>query len=97
MSLLARELSYFQGHPREEFHCTHFSCRPHKSEEIYHITAGSGLMELGGRQFMVQAGDTVCIDPGSEHGITNNSSGSTELKIIAVSSPPYQHSDTEVV
>jgi mannose-6-phosphate isomerase-like protein (cupin superfamily) len=69
----------------------------HKSEEIYHITAGSGLMELGGRQFMVQAGDTVCIDPGSEHGITNNSSGSTELKIIAVSSPPYQHSDTEVV
>jgi mannose-6-phosphate isomerase-like protein (cupin superfamily) len=73
------------------------SCRHHKSEEIYHITAGSGLMELGGRQFMVQAGDTVCIDPGTEHRITNNTSGSTELKIIAVSSPPYQHSDSEVV
>lgn len=52
-------------------------------------------MELGGKQFMVQAGDTVCIDPGTEHRITNSGS-SSELVIMCVSSPPYQHSDTDV-
>ena len=74
--------------------CTH---RHHRSEEIYHITAGSGLMELGGRQFLVQAGDTVCIYPGTEHRITNDTSSGSELRLIAVSSPPYQHSDTELI
>ena len=51
-------------------------------------------MELAGNQFVVHAGDCVCINPGMEHRITNT--GSEELKIIAVSSPPYQHTDTEV-
>ena len=82
-------MSSFQGCPLLYPH------RHHKSEEIYHITAGSGLMELGGSQFLVQSGDTVCIDPGTQHRITNSSSD-TELKMIAVSSPPYQHSDTEL-
>lgn len=52
-------------------------------------------MEMAGRAFAVHAGDTVCINPGTEHRLTN--SGSEELKLIAVSSPPYQHKDTEVV
>ena len=69
--------------------------RHHRSEEIYHITAGSGLMELGGGQFMVHAGDTVCIDPGTVHCITNTSSTS-ELRLLAISAPPYTHSDTEL-
>ena len=69
--------------------------RHHRSEEIYHITAGSGTMELGGKQFAVHAGDTVCIDPGTEHCVTNTSD-SAELKLVAVSAPPYQHRDTEL-
>ena len=52
-------------------------------------------MEMAGKQFAVDTGDTVCINPGTEHRITN--SGDQELKFIAVSSPPYQHEDTELI
>ena len=51
-------------------------------------------MELAGGQFEVHKGDTVCINPGVEHRITNTGEG--PLKIIAVSAPPYQHEDTEL-
>jgi len=52
-------------------------------------------MELAGGQFEVHKGDTVCINPGVEHRITNTGEG--PLKIIAASAPPYQHEDTELV
>ena len=73
---------------------SHFH-RHHQSEEIYHITTGSGMMELAGNQFAVHAGDTVCINSGTEHRIRNI--GGEDLRFIAVSSPPYQHEDTELV
>ena len=69
--------------------------RHHQSEEIYHITSGSGLMTVGSKQFEVYTGDTVCINPNAEHKVLNN--GSEILKFIAVSSPAYQHTDTELV
>lgn len=63
-----------------------------RSEEIYHITAGSGVVEVGGKEFAVCVGDTICTDPQTEHRIINT--GTTDLKLLDVSSPPYQHSDT---
>lgn len=73
----------------------YFCYRDNQSEEIYHITNGSGTMEMGGREFTVHAGDTICINPATEHRLSN--SGSDELKFIAVSPSPYQHQDTEVI
>lgn len=35
-----------------------------QTEEIYHITEGTGLMILGDEQFEVMVGDTLCIAPG---------------------------------
>ena len=59
----------------------------HKSEELYHITQGNGLMTLDEQQFEVSAGDTVCIPPGTKHCIENIDK--EELKILCCCSPAY--------
>lgn len=64
------------------------------TEEIYHITAGSGLMTLGNQQFAVAKGDTVLIPPGTEHCI--EAIGLTDLHMLCACSPAYSHSDTEL-
>jgi mannose-6-phosphate isomerase-like protein (cupin superfamily) len=66
-----------------------------RSEEVYHITEGAGLMHLGGDQFTVTVGDTVVILPGTPHCITNTAA--IPLKFICASSPPYSHDDTVLV
>ncbi len=69
--------------------------RHHRSEELYHITAGQGLMMLSEEMFDVSVGDTVCIPPGTPHSIENI--GDDDLKILCCCSPPYAHDDTELL
>lgn len=69
--------------------------RHHVSEELYHITAGQGLMTLAEDQFKVTVGDTICIPPGTLHCILNT--GETELKFLCCCSPAYSHEDTELL
>lgn len=66
-----------------------------QSEEIYHITAGTGLMRLGDERFEVQAGDSIVIAPGTPHNICNT--GSQPLAILCSCSPAYGHEDTQLV
>lgn len=66
-----------------------------RTEEIYHITQGAGLMSLGEQQFEVREGDTICIEPGVEHNIRNV--GEVPLKILCSCSPPYSDDDTELL
>ena len=66
-----------------------------RSEEIYHIVAGEGLMTLGDSTFKVEVGDSVCIPPGSMHCIANT--GQVPLRILCACAPPYAHGDTVVV
>ncbi|HDY70851.1 MAG TPA: cupin domain-containing protein [Nitrospirae bacterium] len=68
--------------------------RHRQAEEIYYITTGTGLMTLGDVKFKVNAGDTVCIPPGTPHQIQNT--GDTILKLLCCCSPPYSHDDTEL-
>jgi mannose-6-phosphate isomerase-like protein (cupin superfamily) len=63
-----------------------------KSEEIYHITQGTGFMTLGDETFPVTTGDTVCILPNTPHLIHNT--GKIPLKLLCCSVPPYSHEDT---
>ena len=65
------------------------------SEELYHITAGHGLMTLGASCFKVGAGDTVLIPPGTPHRI--EATGADALRILCCCSPPYAHEDTELL
>lgn len=69
--------------------------RHHRSEELYHIIAGHGLMTLLTDTFEVSVGDTVCIPPGMPHRIENV--GDVELKILCCCAPAYAHDDTELL
>jgi mannose-6-phosphate isomerase-like protein (cupin superfamily) len=71
---------------------------PHRhrmTEEIYHFTAGSGIMTLGEERFAVSAGDTVCVPPGAAHCVENT--GQEPLKILCACTPAYSQEDTEVL
>lgn len=65
------------------------------SEELYHITAGAGVMTLGENRFRVAVGDTVCIRPGTPHCI--EALGESSLVLLCCCSPAYEHADTELI
>lgn len=69
-----------------------FTHRHDATEELYHFTAGSGVMRLGDEQFAVAAGDTVPIPPGTVHNVRN--CGEDDLVILCCCSPAYSHDDT---
>lgn len=66
-----------------------------KTEELYHVTDGEGLMTLGDEVFAVKQGDTVCIHPGTAHRVQNT--GHRPLKILCCCTPPYADDDTELL
>ena len=66
-----------------------------KSEELYHVTSGTGLMTLADEKFDVTSGDTICIPPGTAHCIENT--GTDDLLILCCCSPAYSHEDTELL
>ena len=63
-----------------------------KTEEIYYILEGQGLMELEGETRRVGPGDAIAIPPGSRHQITNIGQGL--LKFLCCCAPPYEPEDT---
>jgi mannose-6-phosphate isomerase-like protein (cupin superfamily) len=65
------------------------------TEELYHVTQGTGSMTLGDQVFDVGVGDTVCIPPGTPHRIRNT--GRVPLRILCCCSPAYSHEDTEIL
>ena len=69
--------------------------RHRHAEELYHITAGRGLMTLAERTFEVAAGDTVHIPPRTAHRIRNI--GDDTLCLLCCCAPPYRHEDTELL
>lgn len=69
--------------------------RHHLSEELYHITAGRGLMTLGEKSFEVEPDDTICIPPGTAHCIENI--GNEPLRLLCCCSPAYADGDTELL
>ncbi|OGI37263.1 MAG: hypothetical protein A2140_04655 [Candidatus Muproteobacteria bacterium RBG_16_62_13] len=74
------------------------STQPHRhqaTEEIYHFVAGSGRMQLGEQEFVVTAGDTVCVPPGTAHCLHNT--GQEPLRLLCSCSPPYSDTDTELL
>lgn len=63
-----------------------------KTEEIYYIVAGTGLMRIGEELRTVVSGDAIAIPPGAIHQIENT--GSEVLKLLCCCSPGYEHEDT---
>ena len=69
--------------------------RHHRSEEIYHVTAGEGLMTLDDEQFAILPGDSILIAPGTAHCVRNTRKD--DLVILCCCSPPYADADTELL
>jgi mannose-6-phosphate isomerase-like protein (cupin superfamily) len=63
-----------------------------KTEEIYYILRGSGLMRLGDEQRPVGPLDAIAIPPGARHKIANT--GVEPLVFLCCCAPPYEHGDT---
>ena len=63
-----------------------------KTEEIYYILAGQGLMKIGEETCPVGPGDAIAIPPGELHKITNT--GQEKLKFLCCCAPGYEHEDT---
>lgn len=65
------------------------------SEELYHVTSGTGVMTLGPVTLNLAAGDTLLIPPGTAHCVT--ATGDEPLYILCCCSPAYAHEDTELL
>lgn len=63
-----------------------------RSEEIYYVLHGRGLMTLKGDRREVGPGDGILIPPGTRHRIRNT--GQEPLVFLCCCSPPYSHEDT---
>jgi len=96
-----RELMHPDHHGNQKQSLAEATLRPgqetllHKhlrTEELYHITAGRGLMTLGEERFSVSAGDTVQIPTGTPHCISNV--GAEALRILCCCTPAYPREDT---
>ena len=66
-----------------------------KTEELYYLTMGSGILEIDGETRTVGVGDACLIPAGAIHQIYNPGPG--ELKILCCCAPPYSHEDTELL
>jgi len=67
----------------------------HRTEEIYHVTAGRGRMTLGSDVFEVGSGDSILIRPGTPHCV--EALGTESLRILCCCSPAYSNEDTELL
>jgi len=62
-----------------------------RSEEIYLITHGGGVLEVDGDVRPVAPGDAIVIPPGARHELIAGPSGS---RLLCICVPPYSHDDT---
>jgi len=66
-----------------------------KSDEIYFILQGTGILEIEGKKKKVRENDCILIRAGNRHRIKNI--GKNQLKILCFESPAYSHEDTVLV
>ena len=71
---------------------THFQ---KKSEKIYHITEGRGVVRVGGDKIDVKKGDSITIPPGTIHNAVNTSD--SQMKLLCFMTPPFQQNDITIV
>jgi len=67
----------------------------HRTEEIYYVLEGTGLMRIGAEQRQIGPGDAVAIPPGAVHELSNT--GKSILKFLCCCAPGYEHSDTSLI
>ncbi len=74
------------------------SSEPHyhgKTEEIYYILEGIGVLTYDEQKQEISGGCAIYIPPGKTHMITNV--GRQILKLLSINAPPYDPDDTHIV
>jgi len=66
-----------------------------RTEEIYYVLRGRGLMSLEGERREVGPGDGILIPTGTRHKIRNI--GQEPLVFLCCCAPPYSHEDTALM
>lgn len=61
-----------------------------RSEELYFILEGEGVMEIDGEERSVRTGDGILIPAGARHRIT----ATRRLRFLCCCAPPYADEDT---
>ncbi len=65
-----------------------------KTDEVYYIIAGNGVMHIDDEMSPVEAGDAIDIPPGSLQWIEND--GQTELLFLCIVDPAWRTEDEEI-
>jgi mannose-6-phosphate isomerase-like protein (cupin superfamily) len=63
-----------------------------KTEEIYYILDGHGVMQIGSEVRPIGPGDAIAIPPGARHQIRNTDS--VVLRFLCTCAPAYEDADT---
>ncbi len=58
-----------------------------RTEEVYFVVRGDGVVELDGRPVEVKEGDLLVIEPGTVHSVRG------EMDILVVCRPPFDPED----
>ncbi len=66
-----------------------------RTEEIYYIIDGSGVVEISGKSYTVETGHAVLIPIGEKHRIENT--GTNVLKFLSVDAPIFDPEDVIIV
>jgi len=66
-----------------------------KTEEIYYLLSGEGIVIVGEVRTVVNVGDAIPIPPGTPHQIRNT--GDSDLLFLCCCAPAYEHEDTKLI
>jgi len=67
----------------------------HKAaEQVFYILKGEAVFDINDEKFSVKAGESISIQPQSEHFISNESQD--ELEFLVISSPSTNNDRTEI-
>ena len=66
-----------------------------KTDEVYYIISGRGILHINDKSAFVESGDAVDIPPGSIQWIENT--GEEELIFLCIVDPAWQPEDEEIL
>jgi mannose-6-phosphate isomerase-like protein (cupin superfamily) len=66
-----------------------------KMEEIYYLTSGAGVIQVGSEEYSVYTGDFIAIPPNQEHKLTTI--GERNLEHLVFALPPFNPEDVQVL
>ncbi|WP_426476166.1 cupin domain-containing protein [Chryseobacterium sp. CBSDS_008] len=64
------------------------------AEQFFYILKGEAVLYINEEKFLVQKGESVSIEPGSKHFISNESD--EEIEFLVISNPPAEYDRIEI-